>query len=146
MSYQYRYRHRHRLPSRYRRYMFRAYLIFHSGTRLHFNIRLTFNSKQIKINMSVRLRQFLVPAPVQMFLPVSAVYLCRRTERTEVSGTGNTDRMPRYVPYQTHGRIFVYPHNHSPLVGHNVRENLSSCDYAEVRTPFPTSEGFEVTN
>ena len=42
---------------------------------------------------------------------------------------------------------FVYPRNiHSPLVGHNVRKNSTSCDYAEIRTLVPTSEGFEVTN
>ena len=35
---------------------------------------------------------------------------------------------------------------HSPLVGHDVRENPRSCDCAEIRTHVPTSEGFEVTN
>ena len=42
---------------------------------------------------------------------------------------------------------FVYPrHNRPPLVGHDVRENPSSCDCAEIRTHVPTSEGFEVTD
>ena len=53
---------------------------------------------------------------------------------------------------------FVYSRiNHSPLVGHFmflffcfvlffVRKNPSSCDCAEIRTHFPTSEGFVVTN
>ena len=35
---------------------------------------------------------------------------------------------------------FVYPrHNRSPLVGHDVRENPSSCDCAEIRTHVPTT-------
>ena len=49
---------------------------------------------------------------------------------------------------------FLYPrhNNRSPplilliIVGHDVRENPSSCDCAEIRTHVPTSEGFEVTN
>ena len=43
------YRHRYILPYRYRRwYMYRAYPVFHSGTRLRFNILLTLNSNQKK--------------------------------------------------------------------------------------------------
>ena len=38
---------------------------------------------------------------------------------------------------------FVYPrHNRFPLVGHDVRDNPSSCDCAEIRTHVPTSEDF----
>ena len=43
---------------------------------------------------------------------------------------------------------FVYPrqNNHSPLVGHDVRNNFSSCDCAEIRTDArpSSSEGFEI--
>ena len=41
----------------------------------------------------------------------------------------------------------VYPrhNNRSPLiVGHDVKENSSSCECAEIRTHVPTLEGFEV--
>ena len=42
---------------------------------------------------------------------------------------------------------FVYPrHGRPPLVEHDVKENPSSCDCAEIRTHVPTLEGFEVTN
>ena len=34
----------------------------------------------------------------------------------------------------------------SPLVGHDVRDNSSSCGCVKIRTHVPSSEGFEVNN
>ena len=53
----------------------------------------------------------------------------------------------RPFPSSTVKSNFVYArHNRFPLVGHDVRENPSSCDCTEIRTHVATSEGFEVTN
>ena len=56
-------------------------------------------------------------------------------------------RIQPSLPSSTGKSNFVNPrHNHSTLVGHDVRNNPSSCDCAEILTHVPTSEGFEVTN
>ena len=53
----------------------------------------------------------------------------------------------RPFPSSTAKSNFLYPRNNrSPLVGHDVRKNPTSCDRAEIRTHVPTSEGFEVAN
>ena len=51
------------------------------------------------------------------------------------------------VPFPRRPEVaFVYPRtNRSPLAGHDMRENPSSCDCAEIRTHVAMSEGFEVT-
>ena len=50
-------------------------------------------------------------------------------------------RRPRCRVLCTHDIIALFP-----LVGHDERENPSSCDSAEISFHVPTSEGFEVTN
>ena len=53
----------------------------------------------------------------------------------------------RSFPSSTVKSIFLCTrHNRSAIVGHDVRENPSSCDCAKIRTHVPTSEDFEVTN
>ena len=57
------------------------------------------------------------------------------------------DGFSRSFPSSTVTSDFVYPrHNRSPLVGHDLRENPSLCDCAEIRTHVPPTEDFEVTN
>ena len=53
----------------------------------------------------------------------------------------------RPFPSSTVKSNLVYPRiNRPPLVGHDVRENPTSCDCAEIRTHVPTSGGFRVAN
>ena len=53
----------------------------------------------------------------------------------------------RSFPSSTVKSNFVYLRQMcSPLDDHDVGENPSSCDFDEIRTHAPTSEGFEVTN
>ena len=55
------------------------------------------------------------------------------------------EEFDRPFPSSTVESTFVYPrNNHSPLAGHDVRKNSSSCDCTEIRTHVPRSEAFEV--
>ena len=72
-----------------------------SGTRLHFNELSEVSATAIDVLPNVPK----YPVPVKMsyrtYRSVWSRYWCR-TDLTEVSGTGNTGGMPRYVPYWTH--------------------------------------------